>query len=69
MKCPKCSSKDAVVKIMYGMPGIEMQNEYNEGKIMLGGCVIGPKAPDYHCKTCQYEWERGQRLYGHYVEK
>ena len=40
------------------MPGIEMQKEYNEGKIMLGGCVIDPETPDYHCKDCSYEWKR-----------
>ena len=53
-KCPKCSSKDSVVPIVYGFPGYEMQKEYSEGKIELGGCVIEKDAPDWNCKECEY---------------
>ena len=40
VKCPKCKTSDAVVPIMYGMPGPEMQQDYYEGKIKLGGCTM-----------------------------
>ena len=52
-KCPKCSSKDFVVPIVYGFPGNEMQKEYNEEKIELGGCLIEEDAPDWYCKECE----------------
>ena len=67
MKCPKCS-KDFVVPIRYGMPGPEMQQDYYEGKIKLGGCSMVENNPDYHCKDCKYEWQRGKRNEGHYEE-
>jgi len=53
-KCPKCSSTDSVVPIVYGFPGTEMQKKYSgEGKIELGGCVIEEDAPDWYCKECE----------------
>ena len=66
MKCPKCSS-DLVVPIMYGMPGPEMQQDYFDGKIKLGGCGMSEENPDYHCKDCNYEWQRGKRNEGNYA--
>jgi hypothetical protein len=68
MNCPKCSSKSSVVPIRYGMPGSKMQNEYHEGKIKLGGCSINENNPNYYCKECRYEWQRGKRNDGHYAE-
>ena len=65
--CPKCS-KDNIVPIRYGMPGSEMQNDYYKGKIELGGCVLDEESPNYHCKDCKYEWQRGKRNEGHYEE-
>jgi hypothetical protein len=67
MKCPKCS-KDFVIPIRYGMPGSEMQKDYYEGKIKLGGCLMAENSPNYHCNDCKYEWQRGKRNEGHYEE-
>ena len=53
-KCPNCSSAESVVPIRYGMPGLEMQQKHYEGKIKLGGCVMGEEMPDWHCK--KWEW-------------
>ena len=69
MNCPKCSSKDSVVHIRYGMPGQEMQDNYYKGKIKLGGCMIDDSAPNYHCNECKYEWQRGKRNDGHYAKE
>ena len=66
--CPECSSKGSVIPIRYGMPGPEMQQDYYEGKIKLGGCSMVENNPDYHCKDCKYEWQRGKRNEGHYAE-
>ena len=64
--CPKCLSKDSVIPIRYGMPGIEMQNEYHEGKIKLGGCMVYEESPNYHCKDCKYEWPKRRPKEGLY---
>ena len=67
MNCPKCSSKDSVVRIMYGMPGPEMQQDYYDGKIKLGGCGVSENDPDYHCNDCEFEWNKKTKFYYVYV--
>ena len=53
---------------MYGYPGPEMQLDYYEGKIRLGGCEMSETNPDYHCGSCKYEWQRGKRNKGFFVK-
>ena len=53
-ECPKCSSKENVVPIRYGMPGPKMQQDYYEGKIKLGGCCIEENDPKWYCNKCEY---------------
>lgn len=53
--CPKCLSK-AVVPILYGMPTEEAWKASKKGKFVLGGCVISPESPKWHCKTCKYRF-------------
>ena len=67
MKCPKCA-KDFVIPIRYGMPGSEMQKDYYEGKIKLGGCLMAENSSNYYCNDCKYEWQRVKRNEGHYEE-
>ena len=67
MKCPNCNSSESVLKIIYGHPGPEMQLDYYEGKIRLGGCEMSESNPDYHCGSCKYEWQRGKRNQGFFV--
>ena len=55
-KCSNCSSAEFVVPIMYGMPGVEMQQKYHEEKIKLGGCMVEIGAPDWHCKECERDF-------------
>jgi hypothetical protein len=59
-KCPKCGSSKGVIRIVYGMPGVDLRQEELEGKIMLGGCCIIDDAPDLHCKECKHEWSKSQ---------
>jgi len=39
-KCPKCGSAKAL-PICYGFPDPEILEDAMEGKIVLGGCVMG----------------------------
>ena len=50
--CHNCSSADFVVPIVYGYPHDETMKEYNEGKLILGGCVQKIGAPKWYCKKC-----------------
>tara|TARA_Y100001960_G_C14410237_1_gene697799 strand:+ start:42 stop:320 length:279 start_codon:yes stop_codon:yes gene_type:complete len=55
--CPKCKSSK-IISIVYGMPASDLAKDEEEGKVILGGCVIREDAPDYHCKDCEYEWKK-----------
>ena len=50
--CHNCSSADFVVPIVYGYPHDETMKKYNEGKLILGGCVQKIGAPKWYCKKC-----------------
>ena len=54
-RCPRCHS-DEVLSITYRMPSPEMIEESIAGRVALGGCVIWPEAPDWHCARCRHEW-------------
>jgi ribosomal protein L37AE/L43A len=58
-QCPNCNSNE-VVPIKYGLPGIEMREDWLAGKIKLGGCVMDLKAgtdPKWYCKKCGHRWK------------
>ena len=50
--CHNCSSSDFVVPIVYGYPHDETMKKYNEGKLILGGCMQEIGAPKWYCKKC-----------------
>ena len=50
--CHNCSSADSVVPIVYGYPHGETMKKYNEGKLILGGCMQEIGAPKWYCKKC-----------------
>ena len=51
--CPRCG-KGKVRRIVYGMPGPEMEIDAAAGEIVLGGCMVGPQRWD--CGSCSYQW-------------
>jgi hypothetical protein len=54
-RCPRCSS-DEVLRVVYGLPSEEMIEESIAGRVLLGGCVVWPEAPDWQCVVCGHEW-------------
>jgi len=58
--CPKCDSSE-VVPFVYGLPLNGIFEEVDEGKFVLGGCIIGSWSPAWYCKTCNNRW-------GSYIE-
>jgi len=54
--CPICGKKDMVIPIIYGMPDEELFEESEQGKVHLGGCVIGSEDPEWYCKRDEIEF-------------
>ncbi len=53
-KCPQCGSSK-IARIMYGLPDFssgELKKDIEEGRIVLGGCIVGPDSPRWECKGC-----------------
>lgn len=53
--CPNCGS-GKVLPIVYGYPGPEMMEEYDDEKILLGGCCITGDDPEWGCADCDHLW-------------
>ena len=68
INCPKCKTSDFVTPISYGYPSTIMWEHENIGEIILGGCSITEEAPDYRCTECQFEWQKGKKKKGKYVD-
>lgn len=47
--CVLCGA--TVVPIVYGFPAPDAFDEVEAGRIVLGGCMMYPNAPDYACPT------------------
>lgn len=52
-KCPFCKSS-TIAKILYGMPYFskELEKELDEGKTVLGGCIVTQDDPPWQCVDC-----------------
>jgi len=53
-KCPQCGAA-RIAKILYGMPDFspKLEKDLDEGKIVLGGCVITGQDPSWECVKCK----------------
>lgn len=57
--CPVCGSRG--VRIAYGMPGPEMMDAAQEGRIVLGGCVVSGFDPEWACTGPDpHVWRSGE---------
>ena len=54
--CPVCKKNDGVIQILYGLPGEELFNEAEQGKVKLGGCVVTNFDPHWYCKRDKKEF-------------
>lgn len=57
IKCPKCGSRN-FAEILYGMPMFDekLENNIQDGKIVLGGCLIYDGMPLYRCNECKNDF-------------
>jgi len=56
--CPHCGSQRCV-RVAYGMPGPELQEQAERGEVVLGGCVVWEGQPEWACTACGHQWGRG----------
>ncbi|MFW7340011.1 hypothetical protein V0R37_00515 [Pollutimonas sp. H1-120] len=52
--CPRCNHSP-VAEILYGFPNFEdesLKMAVNEGRVALGGCVMGEAQPTWKCSNC-----------------
>ncbi len=49
--CPQCHA-EAVVPIVYGLPGPELMEDAEAGRVALGGCMVSPDNPRWSCQAC-----------------
>jgi hypothetical protein len=53
--CSQCKSDDTT-PIVYGYPGPEAVEAADQGKVILGGCVISDADPHWQCSACGHRW-------------
>jgi hypothetical protein len=55
-KCPKCDSL-RIANILYGMPAYseKLMTDVENGKIILGGCILTGDDPKWQCFDCNTE--------------
>ena len=55
--CPKCNSTN-VAEYLWGLPMLSDQllRDIEEGRVILGGCIICGEDPKFHCNDCKYDW-------------
>jgi hypothetical protein len=56
--CPSCGSTEDMLPIVYGFPTHETMERAKQGRVILGGCVVSPDSPKWHCQRCGTEWGR-----------
>jgi hypothetical protein len=54
--CPKCHSKEHVIRIVYGYPAPATIEKADAGLIWLGGCMVDDCMPRYYCKDDKIEF-------------
>jgi hypothetical protein len=55
--CERCSSRE-IAEIIYGLVTPDVEADYPDRRIILGGCVIEPTSPRWRCLSCGHSWGR-----------
>ena len=54
LPCPRCGTKRALIKIIYGMP----TPDFDYSKYISGGCCMDLDSPEYSCKNCDWQGQK-----------
>jgi hypothetical protein len=41
-----------VIPVVYGVLGLDLAEQAEQGKVALDGCCTGENDPEWHCKQC-----------------
>ena len=57
VNCPICGGKETA-PILYGLPLFdeELKRKLRDHRIVLGGCLVSPFDPQYHCFSCRTDF-------------
>ena len=58
--CPDCRAENSV-PLISGVPSAEVIDLAERGLVTLGGCMVGPEAPDLSCRSCGKKWAGEER--------
>ena len=53
--CPRCGSANTA-QLLWGLPQRPLPEAFYQGRIVLGGCSVGPWCRDWCCHDCGQEW-------------
>lgn len=55
--CPKCNSTN-VATYLWGLQLLDdqLERDIEEGRVILGGCIVCGDDPKFHCNDCKYDW-------------
>lgn len=55
--CAKCRSGENTIPILWGLPADlnAVVKKAEEGKLVLGGCIVSSDSPRWRCTKCRYE--------------
>ena len=53
--CTYCGSANTA-RIVWGLPKRPLPEGFYQGRVVLGGCSVGPWCRDWHCHECGEEW-------------
>jgi len=58
-KCPECGSRK-IASILWGLPLLDAgtRQKIETGKIVLGGCLVGPERAEWSCVDCLQKFYR-----------
>jgi DNA-directed RNA polymerase subunit M/transcription elongation factor TFIIS len=56
-ECPDCGAKNTAF-ILYGLPSFDklLEQDLDNGLIVLGGCDLFEDNPKFQCNECRYSW-------------
>ncbi|WP_346619239.1 hypothetical protein [Blastococcus montanus] len=53
--CPGCGREDSI-PVVYGLPGGDIFEQAEHGRVALGGCLVMEEQPAFVCRSCDLEW-------------
>ncbi|MDP5184414.1 hypothetical protein QOZ88_17400 [Blastococcus sp. BMG 814] len=53
--CPRCGRENSI-PLVYGLPGSDLFEQAESGRVALGGCLVMDEQPAFVCRSCDLAW-------------